>query len=234
MAHCKMRLEKFDEAEDIIKKLMILMACAVGLTQEIVRINISHSTTLANIYRSKKKFKEAVNLYKNALEICTELLEKDYLLVIKNNLANTYLEWNRVADAEMILRECYEMTECDTHPDHLSICNNFGQVLLTLGKFDEGVKILRYCVSIRRKIIGVSHIDTLLSLNNLAQHHMNQSESLEAEVIYKETLPILEAVKGKTHSHTLVTKHNLGYVLNTQGKYKEAANLFKELIKQKF
>jgi Flp pilus assembly protein TadD len=62
--------------------------------------------------------------------------------------------------------------------------NNLAVVLTQRGKYEEAEQIFRQTLSLREKVSGKKHPDTLLSLNNLASVLKSQGKYEEAEQIH--------------------------------------------------
>lgn len=64
-------------------------------------------------------------------------------------------------------------------------------------------------LGIRRKLLGVMHLSTLMSMANLASSYRNQGRWKEAEVLGVEVLEIRKTVLGAEHPNTLTSMNNL-------------------------
>ena len=132
-----------------------------------VSLRLSCQGTLANIFRSQRKFSESIKAYLEVLNGTEEHTESSTAL--KNNLANTYYEWGKLDDAERIFRECWteaKLTFGEDNSSTLGALHNLGKVLLDLKtehSVEEGELLLKECVLKRKKVIGLNHPHTLLT-----------------------------------------------------------------------
>jgi tetratricopeptide (TPR) repeat protein len=91
--------------------------------------------------------------------------------VTLNNLALTYWNWGRYADAEPIYRRAVEVQEKalgKEHPQVATSLNNLGLVYMRLGRYAEAEPVLKRALAIREKVLPKDHPDIGQSLGNLA------------------------------------------------------------------
>ena len=73
--------------------------------------------------------------------------------------------------------------------------------------------------TLREKILGFEHPDTLLSRYNLASALYHEGKYAEAEQLYREVSKLDNIVIGPEHPRTLAARIGLANTLNDQGKY---------------
>lgn len=82
----------------------------------------------------------------------------------------------------------------------------------------------------RRRVLGVDHPDTLISMGNLGVYLNALDKRKEAEPYYREALEKSRRVRGDDHPETLVCIANMGSMLRVNGKFSEAEVLFREAL----
>ena len=89
--------------------------------------------------------------------------------------------------------------------------------LIEQGKYQEAIPIAERAVELAKRVRGLEHPDTALSLNNLAELYQAMGEYAKAEPLYQEALRICQKVLGPEHP-------------STANSYCEAFVLFKTLL----
>ncbi len=84
------------------------------------------------------------------------------------------------------------------------------------GKLSEAEPLCRDVLRCRRKMLGDSHPDTLMSMNRLANVLSDQGRLTEAELLYRDALRCRRETLGETHPDTLISINNLARLLSQQ------------------
>ncbi|KHO10796.1 Zn(2)-C6 fungal-type DNA-binding domain protein [Metarhizium robertsii ARSEF 23] len=90
------------------------------------------------------------------------------------------------------------------------------------GWWNQAERLGKETMTARKKVLGVEHPDTLLSIGNLAHTYNNQGRYREAEELLVQVMNIRIKVLGKDHPHTLRGISNLGVSYHNQGRWDEA------------
>ncbi|MEM6609896.1 MAG: tetratricopeptide repeat protein [Pseudomonadota bacterium] len=179
---------------------------------------------------------DAAIVHKEAL---VEIARRDYgpeaaeTATAKNNLANSYHDMGRFAEAEPLYREALEITRAAlgaTHPDSAIRLNNLAGVLRATGRYEEAEPLFREALEIRRAALGAAHPGTANGLNNLAGLLWATERFEEAEPLFREALEITRAALGATHPDTAIRLNNLAELLRATGRYEEAEPLYREAL----
>ena len=88
-----------------------------------------------------------------------------------NNLANSYADLGRQAEALKLREETLALRKAKLGPDHpdtLSSMNNLANSYAALGRQAEALKLREETLALRKAKLGPDHPDTLTSMNNLA------------------------------------------------------------------
>jgi CHAT domain-containing protein/tetratricopeptide (TPR) repeat protein len=91
-------------------------------------------------------------------------------------------------------------------------------------------KFFRQSWTIRRRVLGEDHPETLISCNNLAFNLDAQGKYTEAQPLLEEALSSRRRVLGEEHPSTAISCINLAFNFSAQGKYAEAQPLFEKAL----
>ncbi|KAF1943365.1 kinesin light chain 1 [Clathrospora elynae] len=111
-----------------------------------------------------------------------------------------------------------------------SLLNRVGRCQTSLGQYSAAETTDRQASSLRKKVLGLEHPDTLTSISNLASVLDRQGKYEEAESMNRQTLARLVKVLGPEHPATLTCMGNLALVLDSQGKYEEAESMNRQTL----
>jgi tetratricopeptide (TPR) repeat protein len=111
-----------------------------------------------------------------------------------------------------------------------AIRHTIGNVLLSLGRYEESRHHLERSIRLRTAQLGPNHPHTLISKINLAALYQDQGQYGRAERLYKEVLEGFTARLGAGHPHTLFSKNLLATLYRYQGQYDRAESLLKEVL----
>ena len=103
-----------------------------------------------------------------------------------------------------------------------------GEVYFGLGLHESAVAMYEKSLSLRRKVLGNDHPDTLSAANDLGVVYEESGRLKEAEPYVREALEGRRRVLGNDHPDTLSSINNMGYLLQGQGKLKEAEPYLRE------
>ncbi|KAF2630919.1 kinesin light chain 1 [Macroventuria anomochaeta] len=112
-----------------------------------------------------------------------------------------------------------------------SLLDRVGQCQASLGQYSAAGIMHQQVLSVRKKVLGPEHPDTLTSMSNLALALSNQGKYAEAEEMDSETLRLSKKVSGDEHPHTLASMNNVAAALSGQGKYAEAEEMDRETLR---
>jgi non-specific serine/threonine protein kinase/serine/threonine-protein kinase len=111
-----------------------------------------------------------------------------------------------------------------------SIRRTVGKTYFDLGLYPEAEAQLERALDLRRRLLGETHPDTLLSMNDLAGALERQGKFASAEELYAKTLEIRRRSLGTEHPDTLTAMSALGTVYAEQGKHGSAEAIYVALI----
>ncbi len=119
-----------------------------------------------------------------------------------------------------------EVSEQQEQQQDLNKLESLAAALYRNEKFNESIDVLRKCLMIREKLLGINHVDTLTTANNLASSLGRIRKFEEAEELLRKTLSGRESLLGLEHVDTLTTVNHIGVILKQRGKLIESEPFF--------
>jgi tetratricopeptide (TPR) repeat protein len=103
--------------------------------------------------------------------------------------------------------------------------------LIEQGKYQEGLPIAERAVEVAKRVRGLEHSDTAISLSSLGSLYQSMHEYAKAEPLYQEALQIRQKVLGPEHPGTAFSLDNLGSLYQSMGEYAKAGPLYQEALR---
>jgi tetratricopeptide (TPR) repeat protein/tRNA A-37 threonylcarbamoyl transferase component Bud32 len=150
-----------------------------------------------------------------------------------NNLANSYADLGRLAEALKLREETLALQKAKLGPDHpetLRNMNNLAVSYIELGRHAEALQLHEETLALRKAKLGPDHPDTLVSMHNLANSYADLGRQAEALKLREETLALLKAKLGPDHPDTLKGMNNLANSYSALGRQAEALKLYEETL----
>jgi tetratricopeptide (TPR) repeat protein len=119
--------------------------------------------------------------------------------------------------------------EADTYFDDASA--GFGKLFLEQGYLSEAEKLEQQVLDTRKRILGTTHIDTIMAAANLARTYKALGKFGEAEKLESHVLDAWRMLLGEKHRYTLTAMGNLAVTYCALGKYAEAEKLEMKVLK---
>jgi tetratricopeptide (TPR) repeat protein len=101
-----------------------------------------------------------------------------------------------------------------------------------LKKYKESKDLYFQIYIKRKKVLGMDHPDTLISMHNLANALGTLGRHKEAEEMYYQTFKRRARVLGMDHPDTLQSMDSYGIALGRLRKYKESEEIHRQAFKQ--
>ncbi|KAK8036900.1 hypothetical protein PG991_001214 [Apiospora marii] len=111
-----------------------------------------------------------------------------------------------------------------------ALLTRVSQYLYDRGRWREKDPVDKTALSLRTKVLGEKHPDTIWSMALLATTYHNQGRYGEAEKISVEVLGLRREVLGEKHPDTIRSMADLAATYNQQGRYGEAEKISVEVL----
>ncbi|GKT50513.1 kinesin light chain [Colletotrichum spaethianum] len=126
--------------------------------------------------------------------------------------------------------EWAEVCEAGAGEDIANLLSRVSDYLFDRGRWNEKEPVDRKAFSIRQRILGERHPDTIWSIASLATTYHAQGRYDEAEKIYTEVLELRQEVLGRRHPDTIGSMAELALTYHAQGRYDEAEKISVEVL----
>jgi CHAT domain-containing protein/tetratricopeptide (TPR) repeat protein len=186
--------------------------------------------------RSQRKFPEAEEEYRAALELNIKLYGADDAAVSVDYLSFGWLDSDRgrYADAEQYFKRALKIRERVSGPRD----RENGYILAALVELyidrvsrpADSLPLLRRLIDIDTAAEGAEGRSVARDLNFLARAYRNLNKDAEAEAPYKRALAIEEKIFGPEHNLTLDTLNQVGTLVWALGRQDEAETIFRRLL----
>ena len=144
--------------------------------------------------------------------ISRRLTSYDYGL---RQLIYSHIKANELHSSEMNLTKQYYDDKC----------NNFKFVMEEIGDWNNAEQLAMEILSMRRKLLGEKHPDTLTSMGSLARTYYHQGKLSEAEQLEIQILHMRKKLLVAEHPDILTSMGNIARTYHRQGKLDEAEQL---------
>jgi tetratricopeptide (TPR) repeat protein len=193
-----------------------VVACALGWAcwktyvgrPETDAIRLGAMTQLGNGLQRGKNHEDALPVYEAELSMIQRLgASEDSILVVQNNLANTYSELGRLEEALRMRLDVYSgrlRLNGQDYRESLVAAGNVANVLIILKRFEEARSLLRKTIPAARRVLGECDETTLRMRWNYAEAlYRNPAATLddlrEAVTTHEETERTARRVFGCSH-----------------------------------
>ncbi|KAK1973196.1 Tetratricopeptide repeat-domain-containing protein, partial [Colletotrichum cereale] len=126
--------------------------------------------------------------------------------------------------------EWAEICRADVDEEIASLLSHVSGYLYDRGRWNEKEPVDEKTFSIRQRILGERHPDTIRSMSSLATTYHAQGRYDDAEKIYLEVLELRQEVLGKRHPDTIDSMAELATTYFKQGKYNETEKIYLEVL----
>ncbi len=149
------------------------------------------------------------------------------------NLAVSYLNAKRLADAEPLIRGNLRVRRAvlgEDHPTVLQTQNNFAGLLIESGQIEKAVELLEQLVPRYQQAVGEDHPQTLGTMLNLGGAYLWSQRPTEAADFFREVRRQVSATQGFDHPLAVKALELLGRALSEAGDNAEAEAVLGELL----
>jgi tetratricopeptide (TPR) repeat protein/tRNA A-37 threonylcarbamoyl transferase component Bud32 len=102
-------------------------------------------------------------------------------------------------------------------------------LLFAQGNYGDAEQLYRNVITIRSRVLGPEHPDTLASRHRLIYVLNEEEKHAEAEAEARQVVTLRAKILGFEHPDTLLSRYNLASALYHEGKYTEAERLYRDV-----
>jgi predicted negative regulator of RcsB-dependent stress response/predicted Ser/Thr protein kinase len=223
MAQAQSNSEHFDAAQALLEQAL---SRATPERVELLPQRARLLLALSNLQANRGNYQKAIEWALQAIDLLKRLpgatasqratALSDYGLFVFRS--------GRIADAEQPLREALDQLKGDEQ-DNLStllaVRLSLGQVLTSLGRFDEAGPLLSANAASIRQLYGDQHPRLADALHQLGAVKRQSGDAKSAVPIFQEALAIYESKFGPDHSFTATALTSLGQALSADGQHEQ-------------
>ncbi len=191
--------------------------------------------SLAQGYRSQRKYGEAKGLFKRALAIQERVMGQDHpdVATSLNRLGLCYRAVGKRDKAKPLFQRALAIREKALPPDNPRIAtslNNLALAYCAEGEYRLAEPLLERALIIKETAFGSDHPRVASCLHNLAQLYRALHKRADAEVMYERALRIWEKSLGKHHPKVAAVLENYALLLTEMRRSAEADRLVARAI----
>lgn len=187
------------------------------------------SLALADNLRQEGRYKEALPILKNAVQVLAKTDDNNAHYArenatARNNLGALYFWLGDYPKAEKLLQDGYQMRLKKLGEYSDEVANSLGDlgcVYQKTGRMQRAEKAYQEALTIRKKLLG-AHRETAIVLGNLGNLASEQGQWEKARDYYQEALDMLLQRGLDGHPETAEYQEGLGLVLAHEKHYQES------------
>lgn len=193
-------------------------------------------------YNNDAVLKKSVGLYQEAEEQLQQLFKMPGIYdnrlavaLVSNNLAMTYLDMNKLEEAEGAMEHCLadalsQMKETDAN--YIKLLINKANVLRFRKKYSEAEAIYLKCIAIKEKALG-AHPDLANLKMGLAQLYMDMGKPFYVEELLQSAYEINKKKLGEKNPGTLAVLQQQANFYRFSGNPKKALDIISAVVAAK-
>ena len=190
---------------------------------------------IGGIYLYKGILNEALNYFKNALDIQLKVYPESHPDIAYSllNIGMVYNNQGNYEDALNHLQKALNIFLQSYSQPHLTIAtsyNNIGAILNNQGNNTEALNYYQKGLELFKQLYGESHPAVATCYNNIGYIYSQQNNFPEAEKRYQTALSIQLEHFGESHPSVALSYNNIGFSYANQGKFDEALNIFDKAL----
>lgn len=180
-------------------------------------------------------YTEAEKDFKKALEIATGLNDKLAMALVNNNLAMTYLDMNKLKDAEARMNtsisEASEVLK-NNSSNFIKLQINLANIYRFEKKYNESEELYLKAISIKEKKLG-AHPDLAHLKKGLAQLYMEMGKTGEVEKLLLGAYDINKKKLGEKNPATVAVQQELANFYRYTNNNSKATDLITKVVAAK-
>ena len=211
----------FDDSESYIKEL----------EQEKPLVALQTKNDLAVLCSKMGKFEEALNLFKQCLDIWKNISAQNYLDAITSIDSSESIFRNNViyAEALNLYTKWLLLTAEEKHPYIVTLKNNMAVLNMKMGNYKEALELFDFCLGCRIVLLQ-NHPETLATMINLAELYDMIGEHDKAKDLYENSLNASIRILKENYPLTARFMGNLDKLAMNAKKYRESLPLFTDYL----
>jgi serine/threonine-protein kinase len=191
--------------------------------------------TVATVYTNLGNYKEAEQLFKEALDLKSELYGGKSLEAadVHNQLGVLYHKKHETQKAKPHYITALDIREKELPENDLKLAqiySDYGALLRFTGNLDSAEVLYNKALSIRDDKLDSNSVDIATSLNNIAVLYKEQGNLKQAEKFYLRALEIRISNHGELHPRVANTFNNLAVLYRDMGNFEQSSDYFEKTI----
>jgi CHAT domain-containing protein/tetratricopeptide (TPR) repeat protein len=180
-------------------------------------------------------YTEAETDFKKALELAKTQNDQLAKALICNNIAMTYLDMNKLKDAESFMNTC--ITEAssvlkDNSSNAIKLQINLANIYRFEKKYDDAEKLYLKAIEVKEKKLG-AHPDLAHLKKGLAQLYMEMGKNSEVEKLLQSAYDINKRKLGESNPATVSTQQELANFYRFNNNAAKALELMEKVVVKK-
>lgn len=220
----------YTKAKDLSETALTLRNALDNKGMQIVAINNN-----AVLKKSTGLYPEAESDFKTALPLAEQRADHLAIALLYNNLAMTYVDMNKLAEAESYMDKC--VTEGlqamkEEESNYIKLLINKANVLRFRKKYTDAEQIYLKCIGIKEKKLG-AHPDLAGLKLGLAQLYMDMGNTAAVEQLLQSAYDIYLKKLGEKNPATIATMQQQANYYRFAGNMTKASALIAKVISAK-
>lgn len=189
----------------------------------------------AVLKKSTGLYPEAESDFKAGIELAESRSDALAKALLYNNLAMTYVDMNKLAEAESFMDRC--LTEAllalkEDESNYIKLLINKANVLRFRKKFTEAEQVYLKCIAIKEKKLG-AHPDLASLKLGLAQLYMDMGKPEQVEALLQSAYDINKKKLGEKNPATLAAQQQQANYYRFTGNSEKALTLIGQVVAAK-
>jgi serine/threonine-protein kinase len=193
---------------------------------------------MGGVSRSLGRFEQAEALWRRSLELQRRHAgDESEVAEGLRGLAAVLYQRSSYDEAETLLREALAIgrrratgDDRDAFVELAATLDQLGILVLEQERIDEADGLYTEALELRRRWLGVDHVDVAATLSNLGGLSRRRGDYAAAERLYRDCLAIERRALGQRHPGVAVTLSNLAGLLGEVGDFDGAEPLAREAL----
>jgi len=195
------------------------------------RAYVSLASSLVRLQR----YEEAESIYNTKLKSYESIFGSGIwpVLLAKHNQALNLQRVGKLKEATELFRESLDIqhrTYGEKDPRWFFTACCLADVLAEQDLWEESESLMSVVFEGRKKLLGITHVDTLNTAAQLAIILIHRNQMNEAEELSRYVMQQRQHVLGPEHPHTVVSEREYAFTLENNHKYREAEAVYRDVI----